>query len=144
MNTRAWTAFLLTLLMPCTVLGQDNTAVQEYQPLFTPEMIERAAPEQGTRMRITEERNRAAWDERQEAATKREQAAAQAREASQPAADQPARAKSKIYKWVDKDGRVHFGDAPEGRGAKEIEVGGIARIPGNPPPPPGTIGGEKN
>jgi hypothetical protein len=142
MNTRLWTAGVLALAMPCTVLAQDSAA-QQYQPLFTQEMIEKATPEQAARMRITEERNRAAWDERLEAARKREQAAAQARQAP-PAPDQAPRAKTKIYKWVDKDGRVHFGDAPAGQGAKEVEVGGIARVPGNPPPPPSSRGGEKN
>lgn len=130
----------LALALSGAVLAQDPP-VPVYQPLFTPQMIEQASPEQATRMRATEERNRQAWEERQAAVREREQAARQAEQAAQPAPAQRARGRSKIYKWVDKDGRVHFGDAPEGQGAQEIEVRGIAREQGRPPPPPGAGGG---
>lgn len=137
-----WLACLLALAAPGVATAQDESA-PVYQPLFTPEMIEQASPEQAMRMRATEERNRQAWDERQEATRQREQAAQRSQQAEQ-SAQQPRAKKKKIYKWVDKEGRVHFGDAPEGQGAQEIEVKGIAREQGNPPPPPGVTGGEKN
>ncbi len=112
--------------------GSENT----YRPLFTPEMIRSASPAQAQRMRATEERNRKAWDERQ--AKRREAENASARRAeSQASGAPPAQRKRKIYRWVDKDGRVHFGDAPPGRGAEEVTVRGVARVKGNPPPAPG-------
>lgn len=138
-----WLACLLTLAAPDIASAQD-VSPPVYQPLFSPEMIEQASPEQATRMRATEQRNRAAWDERQEATRQREQAAQQRTQQAEQSAQQPRAKKNKIYKWVDKDGRVNFGDAPEGQGAEEIEVKGIAREQGNPPPPPGAQGGEKN
>jgi hypothetical protein len=137
-----WLACLLASAAPGVASGQDASA-PVYQPLFSPEMIEQASPEQATRMRATEQRNRQAWDERQEAIRQREQAAQRTQQAEQ-SAPQPRTKKNKIYKWVDKDGRVHFGDAPAGQGAQEIEVKGIAREQGNPPPPPGATGGERN
>lgn len=138
-----WLACLLALAAPGIASAQD-VSPPVYQPLFSPEMIEQASPEQATRMRATEQRNRAAWDERQEATRQREQAAQQRTQQAEQSAQQPRAKKNKIYKWVDKDGRVNFGDAPEGQGAEEIEVKGIAREQGNPPPPPGAQGGEKN
>lgn len=143
MNMHRWLACVLTLALPGLALGQDP-AVQEYLPLFSPEMIEQASPEQAARMRTTEERNRQVWDERQAAARQHEQTEAQqAREASQSASEQPPRAKNRIFKWVDKDGRVHFGDAPQGQGAQEVEVRGITRVPANQPPVSGNRGGER-
>lgn len=139
---RLWLACLLAVAGPGVATGQD-VSPPVYQPLFTPQMIEQASPEQATRMRATEQRNRQAWEERQEAMRQRDQAAQRTREAEQ-SAQQPRAKKSKIYRWVDKQGRVNFGDAPEGQGAQEIEVKGIAREQGNPPPPPGAQGGERN
>jgi hypothetical protein len=136
-----WLACLLAVAGLGVATGQDASP-PAYQPLFTPEMIEQASPEQATRMRATEQRNRQAWDERHEATRQRDQAAQRVREAEQ-SAQQPRAKKKKIYRWVDKEGRVNFGDAPDGQGAQEIEVKGIAREQGNPPPP-GAQGGERN
>ena len=122
---------------------QENRREQEpvYFPLFSEEMIQSASPEQSIRMRETEARNRQAFDSRMRAL--RDQDTAQKQEASTQAPRQdaetaplPQRGKRKIFKWVDANGRVHFSDVPQGRNAKEINVGGAARIRGNPPPLP--------
>jgi len=146
MNVRAGVLVLAALCAAPLAFAQDTPqparGPDAYLPLFTPEMIQRASPEQAERMRITEERNRATWEARQRAA--RAQAAEIARR-EQAAAEPPPRpqGRNKIYRWVDKDGNVHFGDAPAGDGAKEVEVGGVARQSGNPLPPPNLTGGER-
>ena len=137
--TRTAAAGLLFAASACTAAQEREPGAPEYRPLFTPAMIENAAPEQRARMRATEERNREAWEQRRAQAREREQAAAAKAAAS---AQKPARARNKkIYKWVDDKGGVHFGDAPSGKGAEEIEVRGAARTQGTPPPAPSLLGG---
>ena len=40
----------------------------------------------------------------------------------------------KVYKWVDEDGRVHYGDRPQGRPAEELSLpqGSDGQAPGPP------------
>ena len=120
---------------------QDQQQEPVYFPLFSEEMIRAASPEQAARMRETETRNRQAFDARQQSLRERreganEDAAGQARQ--DPVPTRPRRrGKSKVFKWVDANGLVHFGDTPPSRGAQEVHVGGAARIEGTPPPAPG-------
>ena len=133
---------IFVLALACvadTVLAQSPL----YSPLFSEDMIRNASPPQAARMRATEAQNRRAFETRQQARREQQasteaeaQAAQQKRESAVPAAT-PTRGKSKVFKWVDANGRVHFGDAPQGRNAKEVKVGGAARIQGTPLPPPG-------
>ena len=138
--TVAVTAITLLLLSLAPVHAQQPEQPQRYRPLFTDRMIRDAStPEQAARMRETEAKNRGLFDrrqkerlEKQQAAEREAQAAEEARaNARRPA--RPARSKGKVYKWVDANGRVHFGDAPRGENAKEVKVGGVARIKGTPP-----------
>ncbi|MFT5173173.1 MAG: hypothetical protein ACI8W7_001344 [Gammaproteobacteria bacterium] len=117
----------------------DKEAV--YFRLFSKSMIRNASPEQAARMRKSEAENRERFDTRQQARREQQAAAKQQSEVSavqseprQAQIPTPAakRGKSKVYKWVDANGRVHFGDAPKGNDAKELTVGGVARIQGTP------------
>jgi len=130
------TAFAQTSAQPQEEREQEAV----YSPLFSETMIQRAAPEQGARMRKSEAGNRQRFDARQQALRDQRAAAKQANEEARQKAERapaPRRGKSKVFKWVDANGRVHFGDAPQGQNAKEVKVGGAARIQGTPPPPPG-------
>lgn len=125
-------AILILLGAVCTTVEAQDNAGAPYQPLFTDAMIRSAAPEQRERMRAAEENNRRAYERRQKAS---EQAATP--DAAAPASSPPPRVRprrSKIYRWVDDRGRVHFGDAPAGEGAEEITVRGSGASP--PPRPP--------
>lgn len=128
MTRRAGVLAALTLL-GAVAAADDGPPPAPYQPLFTDAMIANAAPEQRERMRAAEEDNRRAYERRREA---NEAAAA-------PAVTAPAREvrtpRSRIYRWVDEAGRVHFGDAPTGKGAQEITVRGAAASPPPPAPP---------
>ena len=126
-------------------LAVDNDKEAEYFPLFSETMIGNASAAQAARMRKSEADNRERFDARQRARREQQAQPKQAAEvnASQSEPQQekvPApsekRNKSKIYKWVDANGRVHFGDAPQGNKATEVTVGGGARIQGSPPPAP--------
>jgi hypothetical protein len=126
--------------------AQQSEDEPVYFPLFSEAMIQSAPPEQAARMRETEARSRQAFDKRQQAirdrnAKAQEDAARQARERALASTTRRQQGKNKVYKWVDADGRVHFGDAPRGQDAKEVSVGGVARIKGAPPPPPGRSDG---
>ena len=119
-------------------LAQDNPQGDGYNPLFPEAMYLRASPQQRREMEAAEARNRSAWQQRKQ----QEQAAAAAAQSSEQPPDQgsgqapvaappPAaapvtpRRKSKIYKWVDENGRVQFGDAPPRSGdAEEVKVRG--------------------
>jgi len=152
-RTRRLAAVLAVLLAlpapPGRAQPPDEAPGERYQPLFSEEMIRRAPPEHRERMRAVEAQHRAAFERR-----RREQAqapgargGADAQAAPSDAPPAARRGRTRVYKWVDEQGRVHFGDAPEGRGAEEIEVGGAARIQGTPPPPPGSTssaGGERD
>jgi hypothetical protein len=141
-NAQLWRSLLagLACLLASATWAQDS-GENTYRPLFPPETIEAASPEQARRMRATEERNRKAWEERQ--AKLRAASQSKANPARGQSAAPAPRARKKIYKWVDKNGRVHFGDAPQGSGAQEVEVRGAARIQGNPPPAP-SLGGSQS
>ena len=140
-------AALLGPLALSAVLAQESPSDNQVQnakqlvyfPLFSEEMISNASPGESRRMRSTEDRNRKKFEERQQILRERNEDEVEPDSAAQraPAPNAP-RAKSKIFKWVDGDGRVHFGDAPQGSNAKEVKVGGAARIQGTPPPPPNT------
>ena len=133
---------IVVLALACvagTVLAQSPV----YSPLFSEDMIRNASPTQAARMSEAEAQNRKAFEDRQQARRAQQasteaqaQAAQQKRQSAAPAAT-PTRGKSKVFKWVDANGRVHFGDAPQGRNAKEVKVRGAARIQGTPLPPPG-------
>ena len=58
------------------------------------------------------------------------------RRADAPQATTQARRKSKIFKWVDANGRVHFGDAPRDKNAKEIKIRAATRTPPASSPAP--------
>ena len=125
-----------------------------YIPVYSDKMIKEASPEQAAIWRKVEADNRRRFNERQLKLQDRKLEAEEESRARQDAAEQKAAAerarreaaaapkptirRSKVYKWVDANGRVHFGDAPQGRNAKEIKVGGAARIKGTPLPPPGS------
>ena len=107
----------------------------DYIPLFTPEQISKASEIQRKRMQSTEKLNRDTWINRRKdaAAEKAKQAAA----ASPPKPPPPKYTrKGKIYKWVDAQGRVHFGDAPTGKDSEQIKLRNTAPAEGAPPPPP--------
>lgn len=136
----------IALLMLCLVPvhAQQPEQPPNYRPLFTDRMIRDAsAPKQADRMRETEAKNRGLFDSRQKArrekreATEREARTAEEARVSARQPAKPIRSKGKVFKWVDANGRVHFGDAPQSKDAKEVNVGGVARIQGTPPPPPG-------
>ena len=135
-------ALLMLTLLP--VHAQQPEQPPRYRPLFTDRMIRDAStPEQADRMRETEAKNRGVFDSRQKArleekeAIEREARAAEEARVSARRPAKPVRSKGKVFKWVDANGRVHFGDAPQGKDAQEVKVGGVARIQGTPPPPPG-------
>ena len=134
---------LIAVLALTCVAGVALAQSPVYSPLFSEDMIRNASPTQAARMRETEAQNRRAFEARQQARRERQasaeaqaQAAQQKRQSAVPTAT-PTRGKSKVFKWVDANGRVHFGDAPQGRNAKEVKVGGAARTQGTPLPPPG-------
>jgi hypothetical protein len=111
-----------------------------YFPLFSDEMIRNASPVQAARMRESEAGNRARFDARQQARREDKEATEEPAEVREPRPAPVAKHRhGKVYKWVDANGRVHFGDAPQGRNAREVKVGGAARIKGTPPPAPGAV-----
>lgn len=130
---------------PQTAANSDKKAL--YFPLFSKSMIRNASPEQAARMRQSEaenhERFNARQQRREQQAAAKQQSEVDARQSEPPQTQLPAaadrRGKSKVYKWVDANGRVHFGDAPQGSDAKELTVGGAARIQGAPPSSPTTL-----
>ena len=147
--TAAVTGITLLLLSFAPVQAQQPEQPQRYRPLFTDRMIRDAStPEQAARMRETEAKNRGLFDRRQQERREKHQAAereAQAAEEARVSALRPARpprTKGKVYKWVDANGRVHFGDAPRDKNAQEVKVGGVARVKGTPLPPPGNTRGS--
>jgi hypothetical protein len=109
--------------------------VDNYIPLFSPEQIANASETQRKRMESTEKLNRSSW-------MKRRQDAAEAKAKLEASAPPPKPAKpkytrkGKIYKWVDAQGRVHFGDSPPGKGSEQIKLRNTAPAKGAPPPPP--------
>lgn len=141
-----------------SVLAQGNAEGGGYSKIFPEEMYRRATPQQRREMEAAEARNRATWEARQQ--QQREQAADAAEQAPGQAQSRPPAAasqappptppavtpqrKAKIYKWVDENGRVVFGDAPRGADAEEVKVRGTGRSapapaggtssPGAPPP----------
>lgn len=136
----------IALLMLCLVPvhAQQPEQPPNYRPLFTDRMIlDASTPEQADRMRKTEAKNREIFDSRQKAQREKAQTAEREARAAEEARvsalrpTPPVRSQRKVFKWVDANGRVHFGDAPQSKNAKEIKVGGVARIQGTPPPPPG-------
>ena len=140
----AITGITLLMLALVPVHAQQPEQPPRYRPLFTDRMIRDAStPEQGDRMREAEAKNRGLFDSRQKARLEKKEAAereARAAEEARVNARRPAkpvRSKGKVFKWVDANGRVHFGDAPQSKNAQEVKVGGVARIQGTPPPPPG-------
>ena len=36
---------------------------------------------------------------------------------------------AEVYKWTDKDGRVHYGDKPKAQGAQEVELRNTTPVP---------------
>ena len=146
MNALGRAAALAVLCAATAAFAQERAgapaAPGAYLPLFTPEMIQRASPQQRERMRATEAQNRAAWEARQRAARARAEDAARGEQTDAAPAPR-AKRRSRIYRWVDKDGNVHFGDAPQGSGAQEVQVRGVAREAGTPPPPPRLTTGEQ-
>ena len=124
-NTRLclYLATALAAFVPAGGLSQTLPQTsQQYIPLFTPQQIAKASERTRTRMQATEDMNRQAWQERRrklaETKAKKE---AEARAALKPAAPSYTR-KGKIFKWVDAQGRTHFGDAPTGNNAQQIKL----------------------
>lgn len=108
-----------------------------YTPLFSQEQIRNASDSTRQRMLDTEREHREAWlqrnaaqratqpggDEREEEADDPrpvESTGEGVRAVEQPA-PRPSRP-SRIYRWVDDDGQVHFGDRPTARGAREVKL----------------------
>jgi hypothetical protein len=119
-----------------------------YNPMFTPQMIARATPEQARRMREAEARNRQAWESRQAALRAsrnagRAEGGAVATDAAEAAPAPRRTGQRRIYRWRDEYGNVSFGDAPTGNDAEEVKVGGVARGPGRPLSPTTSETGEE-
>ncbi len=113
--------------------AQDE-AVDQYMPLFTPEQMAKASEGSRKRMQATEKMNRDAWIKRRQ---RRAEAKAEKEAASRAPAQPPApkyTRKGKIYKWVDDQGRVHFGDAPTGENSQQIKLRNTQPAIGGPPP----------
>jgi hypothetical protein len=152
-TTTRYVAGVLLLCLCTTARGQTEERAEgetgRYNPMFTPEMIARATPDQARRMREAEERNRQSWESRQAALRASRNADEGATRAdggaeASAASGAPRRAgRSKIYRWLDKNGNVHFGDAPAGHDAEEIKVGGVARGPAQAPHTPGATDEER-
>jgi hypothetical protein len=106
-----------------------------YIPLFSPKQIANASEKQRKRMQSTEMLNRSSWMKRRQDA-----AVAKAKQAASVPPPIPAppkyTRKGKIYKWVDAQGRVHFGDAPSGNDSEQVKLRNTAPAQGAPPPPP--------
>lgn len=139
----------LLLMLPVVVLAQslpqnipqslrlpssqsNLPADDQYIPLFTPEQIAKAAKESRKRMQATEKMNHEAWVKR-----RKDRAAVKARTQAPAAASPPPpkyTRKGKIYKWVDAQGRVHFGDAPSGKNSQQIKLRNTSPPKGAPPP----------
>jgi hypothetical protein len=111
--------------------GAQEANAEPYSPLFPPETIRRATPEQRERMRAAEEQNRQAYERRKQAG---QQPQAPSQEASpQAAPSSPLPQRKKVYKWVDDKGRTHFGDAPPAEGAEEVIIRGVGSRRPSPP-----------
>ena len=103
---------------PVSSSAQDD----DYVPLFSQEQISKAAEGSRKRMQVTEKMNRDAWmKRRKESADAKTKKAATASAATKPAPPKYTR-KGKIYKWVDAQGRIHFGDAPTGKKSEQIKL----------------------
>ncbi len=112
---------LAALALPA--LAQETPP--DYIPLFSKEQIEQASPEAKSRMIETEERNRKAWIERSKQEPSGDTPLAQD-ENQRAAAPRATPRKRKIYRWVDAQGRVNFGDTPPSGTREEVNVRGTA------------------
>ena len=91
-----------------------------YVPLFTQQQIDRASVRDKARMIDSERRNREAWNARSQQddapvsteATKQQDRAATVNRVR----------KQKVYRWVDSNGRVNFGDRPPGQRHEEVRL----------------------
>ena len=120
--------------LPQTTTQSPEQSPDPYIPLFTEQQIAKASKGARKRMQATEEMNRQAWVERRrKSAEVKARKEAEARAAAQPAAPKYTR-KGKIYKWVDAQGRVHFGDAPAGNNSPQIKLRNTSPPQGAPPP----------
>ena len=122
--------------LPQTLPQADSQQpADNYIPLFSPEQIANAPEKQRKRMQSTEKLNRSSWMKRRQ-----DTADAKAKQAASAPPPKPAQPKytrkGKIYKWVDAQGRVHFGDAPTGKDSEQINLRNTAPALGAPPPPP--------
>jgi hypothetical protein len=129
-------------LVGATVTAQ--TLRPGYTPLFTPEQIRNASDATRQRMIDTERDHREAWMQRNPGA--RRSAAEPGDPPSNPtgegereppaSADAAPRAappgKRKIYRWVDSQGRVNFGDRPASTGATEVRIRNDGASRGSP------------
>ena len=139
-------AGLTGVLLAVSAAGQDPPLPPGYIPLFSPEQIENASPETRQRMIDTERVNREAWAKRAQerpAGSGEDPARQRAGDnEGQPAAAAPPPARSatrrKIYRWVDKNGRVNFGDTPPPTAASEVKLRGTAA----PTPRAVTVGSD--
>ncbi len=130
-------AMLLTLpsanaLAKNLILAQADT----YIPLFSQDQISKAPKDARKRMQDTEQMNHDAWLKRRQQEAEAEAEAKKAAESNAAAPPPPPdySRKGKIFKWVDAQGRVHFGDAPSGSNAKQIKLRNIEPPKGAAPP----------
>ena len=128
------------LLVLCAGAQEDSELPPGYIPLFTEAQIRNASPQTQPRMRETERINLQAWTRRQQ---NRSVGNVSAEDPAEPAAEPVSRApraapRRKIYRWVDADGRINFGDNPPGKAAREVKVHR------SDPPSPGLTGSREN
>ena len=120
--------------LPQPIPQSITQSPDRYIPLFTKQQIAKAPKGTRKRMQATENMNREAWVNR-----RRKRAEVKARkEAEDQAAAQPVTPKytrkGKIYKWVDAQGQVHFGDAPAGNNSRQIKLRNTDPPQGASPP----------
>ena len=131
---------VVLLAIGITAKAQSAEALPAgYIPLFSQEQIDAASPQAKSRMIETEQRNRKAWIERSKRRSASSggdtpSASARAERESEPSAAAPAPRpkKRKIYRWVDANGRVNFGDTPPAAKHEEVSVRGTAAPTGAP------------
>lgn len=129
---------LRALIIAAIMISPGSVAQTDppgYTPLFSREQIERAGPESRQRMIDTERAHREAWLERNPPQPVVGTGEDPAEPAATPTRSSPpprSRRPSRIFRWVDDNGQVHFGDRPGGEQAKEVTV----RDRTSPPQPP--------
>ncbi len=105
--------FMIFIGYPVLVAAEDET----YHPIFSPATIEKASPQNRIRMLEIERQNKEKWLKKQQ--VKMDEASKETQEKATKTVKERPR---KIYKWRDKEGKVHYGRVPENVSAEMIEV----------------------